>query len=76
MTGIFSTPAGSGRCPLRDRDRRGGAGRLGPGGLEALVGVRPLVLIHDAARPLCRPAVIDGVLDALGPIPARRPRWR
>ena len=36
-------------------------------GLESLAGAAPdLVLIHDGARPLVAPAVIDGTLDALG----------
>ena len=36
-------------------------------GLESLAGAPPdLVLIHDGARPLVAPAVIDGTLDALG----------
>ena len=35
-------------------------------GLESLAGAAPdLVLIHDGARPLVAPAVIDGTLDAL-----------
>lgn len=35
-------------------------------GLESLAGAPPdLVLIHDGARPLVAPAVIDGTLDAL-----------
>ncbi|MEX2648543.1 MAG: bifunctional 2-C-methyl-D-erythritol 4-phosphate cytidylyltransferase/2-C-methyl-D-erythritol 2,4-cyclodiphosphate synthase [Alphaproteobacteria bacterium] len=44
-------------------------------GLESLVPVAPdRVLVHDGARPLVRPALIDGVLaaldDAVGAVPA------
>ena len=34
-------------------------------GLEAIAGQADIVLIHDAARPLVSPALIDRVLDAL-----------
>jgi 2-C-methyl-D-erythritol 4-phosphate cytidylyltransferase/2-C-methyl-D-erythritol 2,4-cyclodiphosphate synthase len=42
-------------------------------GLDAVSGAFPLVLIHDAARPLVLPAVIDGVLDALTTHPGAAP---
>ncbi len=43
-------------------------------GLESLEQAAPsLVLIHDAARPLCPANVIDRVLDALATVPAAIP---
>jgi 2-C-methyl-D-erythritol 4-phosphate cytidylyltransferase/2-C-methyl-D-erythritol 2,4-cyclodiphosphate synthase len=42
-------------------------------GLDALSGDYPLVLIHDAARPLVTAEVIDGVLDALADHPGAAP---
>ncbi len=42
-------------------------------GLDAVSGQFPLVLIHDAARPLVSSEVIDGVLNALGHHPGAAP---
>jgi 2-C-methyl-D-erythritol 4-phosphate cytidylyltransferase/2-C-methyl-D-erythritol 2,4-cyclodiphosphate synthase len=60
-------------CPLRVVT--GGAERDASvrAGLDALSGDYPLVLIHDAARPLVSVDVIDGVLDALGTHPGAAP---
>jgi 2-C-methyl-D-erythritol 4-phosphate cytidylyltransferase/2-C-methyl-D-erythritol 2,4-cyclodiphosphate synthase len=61
------------RCPLRDVP--GGAERHASvrAGLAAVSDGFPLVLIHDAARPLVSPEVIDGVLDALRTHPGAAP---
>jgi 2-C-methyl-D-erythritol 4-phosphate cytidylyltransferase/2-C-methyl-D-erythritol 2,4-cyclodiphosphate synthase len=46
-------------------------------GLESLLRLPPeLVLIHDGARPLVGPTVIDRVLQALHTSPAALPRCR
>ena len=43
-------------------------------GLEAIAGASPdLVLIHDAARPIVPPAVVDRLVGALGDHPAAIP---
>jgi 2-C-methyl-D-erythritol 4-phosphate cytidylyltransferase/2-C-methyl-D-erythritol 2,4-cyclodiphosphate synthase len=60
-------------CPLRVVT--GGAERDASvrAGLDAVSGDYPLVLIHDAARPLVSVDVIDGVLDALATHPGAAP---
>jgi 2-C-methyl-D-erythritol 4-phosphate cytidylyltransferase/2-C-methyl-D-erythritol 2,4-cyclodiphosphate synthase len=62
---LFAAAGVTATCPLTDV--AGGASRDASvrAGLAALSGRYPLVLIHDAARPLVPRAVIDGVLEAL-----------
>lgn len=58
-----------GRRPRLEPPVAGGATRQASvfAGLKALETAPPdVVLIHDAARPLCPPGVVDRVLDALG----------
>jgi 2-C-methyl-D-erythritol 4-phosphate cytidylyltransferase/2-C-methyl-D-erythritol 2,4-cyclodiphosphate synthase len=57
-------------------DRRGGARRLRPGGAGRAFGGFPLVLIHDAARPLVSVARHRRrARQRSPPIPARPPPW-
>ncbi len=62
---LYAAAGVTATCPLSDvagGDSRDASVRAG---LAALSGRYPLVLIHDAARPLVSRAVIDGVLAAL-----------
>lgn len=57
--------------PVSGRDTRQGSVRAG---LEAISGLAPdLVLIHDAARPLASPEVVEAVVAALADTPGALP---